>query len=94
MSSNREKVSDLIEIILAAVAQEAGTTQDKLSVEVESTVTRGCMESFQRGIDHVHTKPTDPPPPPRRTTPQNFPAPLRNPGSSQRLKSPIKREDD
>jgi len=55
-------VADLIEILLNAVAQEARTTQDFLSVEIESVVTRGILEAFKRGGEHAHDRATEPPP--------------------------------
>jgi len=54
-------IADLIEIVLNAVAQEARTTQEHLSVEVESVVTRGLLEAFKRGGEHEHDRPTEPP---------------------------------
>lgn len=60
--SAHSRVSDLIEIMLSIVAQEAGTTQDQLSVEVESVITRGVLEAFKRGTEYAHERPTDHPP--------------------------------
>jgi hypothetical protein len=69
--SAHNQVSDLIEIILLTVAQEAKTTQDELSVEVESVITRGVLEAFKRGTEQ---RPTAPPPPTfRQPTPRDFP---------------------
>ena len=58
--SAHTRVADLIEIILNSVAQEARVTQDQLSVEIESVVTRGVLEAFKRGEDYAHDRPTDP----------------------------------
>lgn len=71
--SAHSRVVDLIEIILSTVAQEAGKTQDQLSVEVESVVTRGVLEAFKRGEEHAHERPTEPPMP-RQPTPRPLPA--------------------
>jgi hypothetical protein len=77
--STHERVNDLIEIILKTVAQEAHTTQEHLSVEVESVVTRGVLEAFKRGSEDAHDRPTEPPPSPvRSVTPRGMPA-VRNP---------------
>jgi len=62
-----DKVADLIEIMLSAVAQEANKAQ--LSVECESIITRGMLEAFKRGGDYAHERPTNPPPPPKSKTP-------------------------
>lgn len=94
--STHDKIADLIQILLGAVAQESGKDQDQLSVEVESVITRGLMEAFKRGHDDAHERPTDPPPRPK--TPSH-PFPAVNPrtsGSSQRMprvRKPDDRED-
>lgn len=71
------RVSDLIEIILSTVAQEAGVTQDQLSVEVVSVVTRGVLEAYKRGDEYAHDRPTEPPVP-RNPTPRPMPSPVRH----------------
>jgi len=64
------KIEDVLEIILAQVADEAGRTQDELSIETESIITRGLLEAFKRGEEYAHHKPTIPASPHmRRPTP-------------------------
>jgi hypothetical protein len=52
------QIADIIEIVLHAVAQEARVTQEYLSVEVESVVTRGLLEAFKRGGENEHDRAT------------------------------------
>ena len=69
MATHYDKVRDLVEIVLGAVAQELDVSVDSLSIEMESIVTRGIMESYRRGAQEradntplVNDRPTQPAP--------------------------------
>lgn len=95
-----DQISDVLEIILAAVAKELGVPQDNVPTECQSVIIRGSLEIFKRGEDYAHERPTNPPPLAmqhltRPKTPGPFPAASPR---SRTPSSPMKRvrtdEDD
>lgn len=62
-----EEVAPTLAILLEAIAEEKGVTQDQLSVELESKTVSALLEAYRLGQQSVYNRPTVP-------TPMAFPA--------------------
>lgn len=51
-------LAPVLQILLQAIAQERGTTQEHLSLEIEHTTLKALMAAYQMGFDEAHERPT------------------------------------
>lgn len=73
--SARERLGPTLEILLAAIAKECGTTQEYLSLEIEQVAMAALYDALRIGNEMAHERPTIPPHPPKSGTDPQFPAP-------------------
>lgn len=60
--SQRHDFDTETQIVLAAIAKEAGKTQDELSADIKAIVAGALRHAFNKGETRGRTMPTDPPP--------------------------------
>jgi hypothetical protein len=68
----RDDIAPLLEILLEAIAEESGTTQEYLSLEVEQVALKALLAAYNSGNKSAHERPTIRP---RIDTDRQFPAP-------------------
>ena len=53
-----DDLKPILEILLAAIAEERGVTQEYLSVEIEQVALKALMEAYKLGDRKAHDRPT------------------------------------